>query len=170
MRHSKINGRILYGHSRAVCFAPTLLYVHTDMFLLVTPCRALSSLCGQMGTTITTLHHGGCDKALTQRLPAEIRFIQCVICRPGFLCYFSSEGRKEVIAFLLSSQWETLIWSFFPTCPVQILAFVPSNVISSDCRCLLAVDCTLNRYVPANWNVIVLSQGECTGRRWLEGV
>lgn len=50
-------------------------------------------------------------------------------------------------------------------CPIQTLAFVSSNVISNDCCCccLFAVDCTLNRYAPADWDVIVLSQGNARG-------
>lgn len=48
------------------CFAPTVLYAAYDRFLLVTLCLALSSLCGQMGTTITSFHPHSCDKVLTR--------------------------------------------------------------------------------------------------------
>lgn len=37
------------------------------------------------------------------------------------------------------------------------------NVISNDCSWLRVVDCTLKRYAPDKWNVIVLSQGNSTG-------
>lgn len=104
------------------------------------------------------LHHGDGDKVLTQPLSVEIRFVQCVIFSPVFLCYFSSVKCREVIAFVLSSQWETSIWCFRLTGPIQILTFVSSNVISNDYCLLPAFDCMTNRYASASHGMIVLCQ------------
>lgn len=161
MRHSKRHGTALYAidNSCTICFAPTVLYVPYDMFLLVAMCLAPSSLYGQMGTTITSplswLPWQGPDTTFARR--NKIHAVSCCVC---FSCYVSSVGCMEVIAFALSSQWKTLIWCFCPMRPIQILAFVSSNVISNDCCCLTGAEQIYSCKLKCDCSV----SGECTER------
>lgn len=132
MTHSKRNCRVLYAidNSPAVCFALTVPYC-TVWHVSISNPVSRSELIMQPDGNYN--HLPSIMAAVTRSLPSEIRFMQCLIFRPVFLFYFSSERCKEVIAFVLSSQWKTLIWCFCPMCPIQILAFVSSVMTAAVC-------------------------------------
>lgn len=143
MRHTKSNGRVLFVIDKSSLFCSHCVVHCIQHVSISNPVSRPKLIMWQDGkNNHLPFVMAAVDKVLTQSLPTDIRFMQCVICSSVFLCYFSSVRCREVIAFALSSQWETLIWCFCPMRPVQILAFVSSNVTSNDCcRCLQWTGC-----------------------------